>query len=108
MTIPAQAVPRVGNRGGGVSKSVIAAVVCVGFAGVAAISQSGTDTAIRPAVITVTGWDESGEVVEQHYDADPMSVYDIWATGEGDTNFDGVVDMADLNLVLANFGKGYL
>lgn len=60
-----------------------------------------------PAVITVTAYDEDGYLVEQHFDADPMARFDIWPTGDGDANFDGKVDLADLNLVLANMGTEY-
>lgn len=62
---------------------------------------------IIPTVITVTGYDANGELVMQDYDADPISRFDIWNSGPGDANFDGVCDLTDLNIVLSNMGREY-
>lgn len=90
------------------TRKLATGVLLVGaWAAMMARSDSTLDYAVAPAVITVTGYDQTGELVEQHYDADPMARFDIWPTGEGDANFDGKVDLVDLNLVLANMGKEY-
>lgn len=58
-------------------------------------------------VITLTGFDADGEPVAQDFDFHPLARFDIWQSGPGDTNLDGVVDLADLNLVLERMGTDY-
>lgn len=58
-------------------------------------------------VITLTGFDANGEPVAIDFDFHPLARFDIWNSGRGDTNLDGVVDLADLNLVLEHMGTDY-
>ena len=60
-----------------------------------------------PEVITVTSYDASGEEIVEHFDAHPSVVHDIFGTGMADLNFDGVVDLADLNIMLSLIGTDY-
>lgn len=60
-----------------------------------------------PEVITLTSYDASGEAIVEHFDAHPSVVHDIFGTGMGDLNFDRVVDLADLNIMLSLIGTDY-
>ena len=60
-----------------------------------------------PVTITVSSVDAAGELVIETFDAHPSVVADIFETGAGDANFDGVVDLQDLNLVLGRMGTDY-
>lgn len=60
-----------------------------------------------PEVITVTSYDASGETIVEHFDAHANIVHDIFGTGIADLNFDGTVDLADLNILLPLMGTHY-
>jgi hypothetical protein len=100
-----------GSRGGSVKrKPVIAASVIAASASVVLLlpqSEASIEPVFFPAVITVMAYDENGATVEQDFDADPIARFDIWSTGPGDVNFDGRVDLADLNTVLSSMGAEY-
>ncbi|MFI4855510.1 MAG: hypothetical protein ACIAQF_11105, partial [Phycisphaerales bacterium JB065] len=62
---------------------------------------------VRYEYIAAVGYDQDGEEVAEFYDFHPNSAYDLFTTGPGDVNGDGLVDLADLNLVLAHMGNEY-
>lgn len=57
--------------------------------------------------ITLSGYDAGGEPIELVFDFHPLAIADMFPTGPGDTNHDGVVDLDDMNLVLTFFGTEY-
>lgn len=59
---------------------------------------------LDPHVVTITATDSAGETVHYSVMADLPTVAHELGHIPGDANFDGVVDLADLNLVLENFG----
>ncbi len=57
-------------------------------------------------VLQLTGYDADGELVTIPIDYHPLAARDLFPDRcIADVNGDGVVDLADLNLVLNNFGK---
>lgn len=86
----------------------IAPLVFMGFVVYASRSSVADPAQHRtPEVITVTSYDASGEAIVEHFDAHPSVVHDIFGTGVADLNFDGTVDLADLNILLPLMGTDY-
>lgn len=70
-------------------------------------SSSLSPSPINWQLFMLVGYDSDGELVELILDHHPLAILDAWPTGPGDANHDGQVNLADLNLVLANMGTDY-
>ena len=89
----------------------IAATLAVGVGIGVTLRPSGQTAEAAPAepvwtMLQLTGYDADGELVTIPIDYHPLAARDLFPTQcVADVNGDGVVDLADLNLVLNNFGK---
>lgn len=63
---------------------------------------------VRPVVTVIAsiGYDPvTGDEVIEYFDGSALSMLDVFNLPQGDVNFDGQVNLADMNIVLANFGQ---
>lgn len=61
----------------------------------------------EPTMLALIGYDADGETVMEFWDYHPEALDEISGSGPGDSDRTGTVDLADLNLVLANMGREY-
>jgi hypothetical protein len=89
----------------------IAATLAVGVGIGVTLRPSGRTAEAVPVdptwtLLQLTGYDADGELVTIPIDYHPLAARDLFPDQcIADINGDGVVDLADLDLVLANFGK---